>query len=84
MNFDNAFNRVADFYDQITEFISFLGQSFGRGFNSVEELWETVQNSTVEMYTIFSGFVNPWFIPFLAFCLGVSLLHKVTKTPSKG
>ena len=43
MNFDNAFNRVADFTTRLLNLYPSSVQSFGRGFNSAEELWETVQ-----------------------------------------
>lgn len=74
---------MADFYNQVHEFMQYMGDLLGRGIKAPSEIYDLMKEINEQLTETFTGFIHPMFIPLLTACVGFALLHKLFRLGDK-
>lgn len=74
---------MADFYNQLTEFIQYFGDLLGRGIKAPSEIYDLFKEINSQLSDTFTDYIHPVFIPIITAMIGLALLHKLFRLGDK-
>lgn len=74
---------MADFFDQFTNFVSWLGDVLGRGIATPQSVYDKFDRIKEYVSVYLSDFVHPYFLPLISVMIAIALLHKLFKWGDK-
>ena len=74
---------MTDFFNQLTDFVQWIGDIMGRGIATPQTLYDKFDRIKEYVNTYLGNFIHPFFLPLISVMIAIALLHKLFRWGDK-